>query len=66
MKKLIFLLIAVFFIGCTSFEIVNEIQPEITIVGDTVGLRYKLGNLLISDTWLEVEEQKIAFFEYQK
>jgi hypothetical protein len=44
MKRLFLLLIiGIFFVGCgcTSYEVLTEIHPEVTIVGDIVGIRYE-------------------------
>lgn len=67
MKRIFLLLFSMLLIfGCTHFEIHNEIEPEITIINRTVGLRYKLGNLIINDSWDDLENDKIEFIEKNK
>jgi hypothetical protein len=61
MKKILLLLLStMLLISCTHFEVQNEIYPEITILGKSIGLRYKLGDLMISDT-LKVSKKKVEF-----
>jgi hypothetical protein len=66
MKKLFPLFIILLIFGCTHFEIHNEIHPTIKIMGRDVGLVYKLGNLTISDTWEDVDEDKIEYLKKNK
>ena len=61
MKKLLIILFVL--IGCTKFEIVNEIYPEVTIIGKEVGVVYKLGNLTVSDTWYKLGSEKIEYLK---
>lgn len=51
MKKiLLYLVICIVLLGCSHFEISNTIKPKVTIIGNEVGIVYKLGNLTIADT----------------
>lgn len=66
MKKLLPLFIALLIIGCTHFEITNEIHPTIKIIDRTVGLTYKLGNLNVADTLEKVDKDIIEYLEKNK
>lgn len=66
MKKLFPLFIILLIFGCTHFEVYNEIHPTIKIIGEEVGVIYKLGNLTISDTWDDIDEDKIEYLKKNK
>ena len=66
MKKLLPLFIALLIFGCTHFEITNEIHPTIKIIGRSVGLTYKLGNLNVADTLEKVDKDIIEYLEKNK
>lgn len=62
-KNLLMIVMIVMLMGCNHFEISNEINPKLTIIGRDIGLLYKLGNLTISDTWEGVNKEKIEFLK---
>lgn len=62
-KLLMYVIIGIILIGCTHFEISNEIHPKVTIIDRDVGLVYKLGNILISDTIERVNKEKIKYLK---
>jgi hypothetical protein len=64
MKKIfLFSSIILILISCTQFEIMEEINPKITIIGDKIGLQYYLGDLFINDTWIDVPSSIIDYLK---
>ena len=56
MKKNFLSVLFIFLLfGCTHFEAVNEIHPKVTVVGNKIGLEYKLGNLIVADQFDDID-----------
>ncbi len=67
MKNLLLLCMCVFIVtACTKFEIRNEIKPKIYIVGNSVGVEYMLGDILVSDELKQLSDKTIKYFEDNK
>jgi predicted phosphodiesterase len=49
-RNFLSILLLLFIISCTHWEASDEINPEITFVGNKIGLIYQLGNLTVNDT----------------
>lgn len=62
-KNLLMFTMIIMLLGCSEFEISNEIYPKLTIVGRDIGVVYKLGNLTISDTWEKVDKDKLKYIK---
>lgn len=51
MKRLISVIFILFFIvSCTHFEASDVIYPEVSVVGNTIGLKYTIGPFEVADT----------------
>lgn len=70
MKKIacIILLITVMFItigcGCSEndrFKLETTITPKLTLLGDKIAVKYKLGDLLILDEWKNLNAAEMIF-----
>jgi hypothetical protein len=48
--------------ACTQYEIRNTITPEVTIVGDKVGISYMLGPIKVNDQLTRVGKESINYF----
>lgn len=56
MKKYFLAILLIFIMSaCTHFEATNEIHPKVTVVGNKIGLEYKLGNLTITDQFDDID-----------
>lgn len=67
MKKILLLFLCVFIIvSCTKFEITNEIKPKVYIVGDSVGIEYTLGDILVADELEDLSPKMLQYFEKNK
>jgi len=66
-SKFILCFIIIFMlISCTSFDITTEIEPKVTIIGRNIGLVYKLGDIIVSDTLTRVDRDIIDFLQKEK
>ena len=67
MKNIFLLFLCVFIVAaCTSFEITNEIKPKVYIVGDSVGIEYTLGDILVADELEDLSPKMLQYFEKNK
>jgi hypothetical protein len=48
--------------SCTNYEIRNTISPEVTIVGDKIGISYMLGPIKVNDTLKRVGRESVNYF----
>ncbi len=67
MKKILMLFLCVFIVAsCTKFEITNEIKPKIYVIGDSVGVEYILGDILVADELEDLSHKMLQYFEENK
>jgi hypothetical protein len=48
--------------SCTNYEIRNTITPEVTIVGDKIGISYMLGPIKVNDILNRVGKESVNYF----
>jgi len=67
MKKIFLLFLCVFIVAaCTKFEITNKIKPKVYIVGNSVGIEYMLGDILVADELEDLSPKMLQYFENNK
>lgn len=67
MKKILISFLCIFIVAaCTKFEITNEIKPKVYIVGDSVGIEYTLGDILVADELEDLSPKMLQHFENNK
>jgi len=67
MKKILIVFLCVFIVAsCTKFEIINEIKPKVYIVGDSVGIEYILGDILVADELNDLSPKMLQYFKNNK
>ena len=68
MKRLFLICLSFLFLitACTQYEVRNTINPEITIIGDKVGVSYMLGPIKVNDTLHDVSQEGIKYFRENK
>ncbi len=55
--------------GCSEsneFKLETTINPELTLLGDKIGVKYKLGDLLILDEWKSLNAGEMIFLTTTK
>lgn len=64
MKKLFLICLSFLFLitACTKYEIRNVIYPEVTIIGDKIGISYMLGPIKVNDTIKDASNQCVRYF----
>jgi len=68
MKKILTMVLVIFIVltSCTKFEIRNEIEPKINIVGDKIGLQYNIGPIQVNDELNDLSAELFKYIEKHK
>ncbi len=67
MKNIFLLFLCVFILtACTKFEIITEIKPKVYIVGNSVGIEYTLGDILVADELKYLSPEILQYFKKNK
>ena len=67
MRKALISFLCIFILtACTKFEITDEIKPKIYIVGDSVGIEYELGDIIVADELKNLSPKMFQYFKENK
>jgi len=68
MKRLFLICLSFLFLiaSCTQYEVRNVIYPEVSVIGDKVGISYMLGPIKVNDTIYDASEQCVRYFKENK